>query len=65
MYVVELYDGGWVNRGIRVSFTAPWVSHLFLSDDCVGFMRADVRRAMRLNESLASYSLGYGQSANK
>jgi hypothetical protein len=59
------YDGGWIDRGIRVSPQSPWISHLLFADDCLVFIRADVRSAERLNNILDIYSTGSGQSANK
>lgn len=48
-----------------MGFKAPWISHLLFVDDCLVFMKADVRCANRLNEILNVYSEGSGQQANK
>lgn len=48
-----------------MGLTAPWISHLLFTDDCIVFMKADARSAMMLNEILQAYSLGTWQCANK
>lgn len=63
--MLKNYDGGWIDRGIRVSNRAPWISHQLFADDCLIFMKADHRSASRLNDILENYCLGSGQSANK
>jgi hypothetical protein len=63
--LLKNYDGGWVDRGIRVSPWSPWISHLLFADDCLVFIKADDRSAQRLNTILDIYSTGSGQSANK
>lgn len=62
--MLKNYDGGWIDRGIRVSTRAPWISHLLFANDCLIFMKSDHRSAMRLNSILQDYSSGSGQSAN-
>jgi hypothetical protein len=64
--LLKNYDAGWIDRGIRVSFQAPWISHLLLfADDCLVFMKADERSARRLDEIIEIYSKGSGQKVNK
>ena len=55
------YDGGWIDRGIRVSASAPWISHLLFADDCLIFMKADSRSATRLSNILEQYSVSRGK----
>ena len=59
------FGGAYIDRGVRVSIHAPWVNHLLFADDCLIFMKADSRSAIRLNEILYQYSIGSGQCANK
>ena len=63
--MLKNYDGGCIDIGIRAGMRSPWISHLLFADDCLVFMKADRRSAVRLNEILTAYSLGSGQSANK
>lgn len=63
--MLKSYDGGWIDRGIRVGVHAPWISHLLFADDCLIFMRADGRSVTCLNEILEAYCLGSVQQANK
>lgn len=63
--LLKSYDGGWIDRGIRVNPRAPWITHLFFADDCLVFLRAHVRSAVWLYTILEIYSNGSGQSANK
>ena len=58
--MLQNYNGGWIDRGIRVSNSAPWISHLLFADDCLIFMKVDSRSAIRLNEILHHYSIGSG-----
>jgi hypothetical protein len=58
--LLKNYDGGWIDRGIRVSPMSPWISHLLFADDCLVFMKADARSAVRLNTILDVYSTGSG-----
>jgi hypothetical protein len=48
-----------VLQGIRVGFQAPWVSQLLFADDCLVFLKADTRSAIRLNSILEAYNLGW------
>jgi hypothetical protein len=48
--LLKYYDGGWIDRGIRVSPKSPWISHLLFADDCLVFIKADDRNAGRLND---------------
>lgn len=45
-------DGGWIDTGIRVSTSAPWISFLLFDDGCLVFMKSDARSASRLNAVL-------------
>ena len=54
-----------MDRGIRVSFRSPWVSHLLFADDCLIFISATEESAHRLNEILHIYALCSGQSVNR
>jgi hypothetical protein len=62
---LKYYDGGWIDRGIRVSPKSPWISHLLFAEDCLVFIKADDRNAGRLNDILEIYGTDSGQRANK
>ena len=55
--LLKFYGGIHIDRGIRVSFRAPWVSHLLFADDCLIFISATEESAHRLNEILHIYAL--------
>lgn len=54
-----------IDRGIRVSYRAPWVNHLLFADDSLIFMKADSRCAERLNNILQVYGAASGQCVNR
>ena len=56
---------GQIDRGIRVSFRAPWVNHLLFADDSLIFMTADSQCAGRLNRILQLYGAASGQCVNR
>lgn len=59
------YNGGIVDRGIRVNFRAPWITHLLFADDSLTFIKASTQSATRLNEILRIYAQASGQRVNK
>lgn len=59
------YYGNYVDRGIKVNFRAPWLSHLLFADDSLIFIKADTKSARRLNEILEIYGEALGQSVNR
>uniref|UniRef100_A0A8R7U6B0 Reverse transcriptase domain-containing protein n=1 Tax=Triticum urartu TaxID=4572 RepID=A0A8R7U6B0_TRIUA len=63
--LLNSYGGGVVDRGIRVSFRAPWVSHLLFADDSLIFISATQESADRLNAILLIYATCSGQSVNR
>lgn len=54
-----------ISRGIRVSFHAPWISHLLFANDCLIFTQATKKGAERIAEILDMYNQGSGQMVNK
>ena len=58
------YYGNYIDRGIRVSFRTPWVSHLLFADDSLIFIKASTESASRLNEILGIYGEASGQCVN-
>ena len=63
--MLKNYDGGWVNKGIRPQSSAVWISHFPFVDDYLILKKVDPRSANCLNETLQTYCLNSGQSANK
>ena len=59
------YYGGLVDRGIRVSYKSPWVSHLLFADDSLIFISATQQSAARLNAILEIYGSASGQRINR
>lgn len=55
----------YLSRGVRVGIYAPWISHLLFADDCIVFLEASQRGAVRLQQILHIYSQGSGQLVNK
>ena len=53
--LLKFYGGGHIDRGISVSYRAPWVNHLLFADDSLIFMKADAQSAARLNNILHIY----------
>ena len=39
--LLKFYDDGYIDRGIRVSYGSPWVSHLLFADDSITFFKAN------------------------
>uniref|UniRef100_A0A8R7TX68 Reverse transcriptase domain-containing protein n=1 Tax=Triticum urartu TaxID=4572 RepID=A0A8R7TX68_TRIUA len=54
-----------IDRGIRVSVQAPWVSHLLFADDSLIFISATEESVIRLNEILVIYAACSGQLVNR
>jgi hypothetical protein len=59
------FGGALVDRGIRVSFQAPWINHLLFADDSLIFMSAKVQSGDRLNNILRIYGECSGQCVNR
>ena len=59
------YYGGNIDRGVRVSYRSPWISHLLFADDCLIFLSADTASAQRLNDILRIYGEASGQCVNR
>lgn len=57
--------GGYVDRGIRVSYKSPWVSHLLFTDDSLIFISSKTQSVVRLNEILNIYAALSGQCVNQ
>ncbi|KAL9685292.1 hypothetical protein QQ045_022740 [Rhodiola kirilowii] len=51
-------------QGIRISRSAPVISHMLFVDDCILFVRADVDHIMKLKRVLSIYELISGQQIN-
>jgi hypothetical protein len=50
------FQWGPINKGIRVCHRAPWITHLLFADDSLIFINATVGSAQRLNEILRIYN---------
>ncbi|CAM8933405.1 unnamed protein product [Rhodiola kirilowii] len=51
-------------QGIRMSRSAPYISHLFFADDCILFIKADVDHILKLKKILSVYEEVSGQQIN-
>lgn len=60
-----LKNYGYIDRGVRASFRAPWVSHLLFTDDSLIFINANSQSAERLNSILRVYGEASGQCVNR
>ena len=56
--------GTFIDRGIRVSFRAPWVSHLLFADDNLLLFKASVEGAVAVSNLLDKYCSASGQRVN-
>jgi hypothetical protein len=63
--LLKYYGGDYIDRGIRVSYRSPWVSHLLFADDSLIFISAKQQSAQRLNEILQIYASASGQCVNR
>jgi hypothetical protein len=63
--LLNYYNTGFVDRGIRVCNQAPWITHLLFADDSLIFIGATVQSAARLNEILNMYHQASGQLVNR
>ena len=59
------FGGARINQGIRVSFQAPWVSHLLFADESLIFLKANIQSEEWLNEILHIYATCSGQAMNR
>jgi hypothetical protein len=55
----------YLSRDVRVGVHTPWISHLLFADDCIVFLEASQRGALRLQEVLDIYGCGFGQMVNR
>jgi hypothetical protein len=63
--LLNFYNNGYIDRGMRVSNRAPWITHLLFADDSLIFISANVASATRLNEILNIYNQASGQQVNR
>lgn len=63
--LLKFYGQGYIDRGIRVSYRSPWMSHLLFADDSLIFIIAKSESAARLNEILHIYGSASGQCVNR
>uniref|UniRef100_A0A8R7TRA7 Reverse transcriptase domain-containing protein n=1 Tax=Triticum urartu TaxID=4572 RepID=A0A8R7TRA7_TRIUA len=63
--LLKYYNVGYIDRGIRVSYRSPWVTHLLFADDSLIFISANTQSAERLNEILRIYGEASGQCVNR
>ena len=59
------YGSPHIDKGIRVSFRAPWVNLLLFADDSLIFISATQESADRLNAILLIYATCSGQAVNR
>ena len=62
--LLKYHNGEHIDRGIRVSYRSPWVTHLLIADDSLIFISATSQSAVRLNEILRIYGEASGQYVN-
>lgn len=62
--LLKFYNGGTVDKGLRVSYRSPWVTHLLFADDSLIFIDAKDQSALRLNEILRIYGDASDQRVN-
>ena len=56
--MLQNYNGGWIDRGIRVSNVAPWISHLLFADDTMLLFHASGQQVNLLTQgSVPSFFL--------
>lgn len=55
----------YISRGVRVSRSTPWISHLLFADDYLIFTPATKKGADRVAAILEDYNRGSGQLVNK
>ena len=48
MALLHHYNGGVVDRGVRVCARAPWISHLLFADDSLIFINADDQKCLQI-----------------
>jgi hypothetical protein len=59
------YNHGYVDRGMRVCNRSPWITHLLFADDSLILINASVASASRLNAILEIYNAGSGQLVSR
>ena len=47
--LLKYYGGGYIDRGVRVSYKPPWVNHLLFADDSLIFIATKNESASHLN----------------
>lgn len=63
--LLKAYRPNFIDKGIRVSNKAPWISHLLLADGSLIFIGAKKENARRLNDILRIYNECSGQKENR
>lgn len=63
--LLNYYNGGTIDRGLRVSYRSPWVSHLLFADDSLIFINASSQSVLRLNKIMRIYGDASGQCVNR
>jgi hypothetical protein len=59
------YNNGYIDRGMRVCNRSPWITHLLFADDSLIFINACGASAARLNGILTIYNQASGQQVNR
>jgi hypothetical protein len=62
--LLNFYNNGYIDMGMRVCNRAPWITHLLFDDDSLIFINANVASATRLNEILNIFNQASGQQVN-
>ena len=63
--LLKYYNGGTIDRGLRVNYRSSWVTHLLFADDSLIFINASNPSALRLNDILRIYGEASGQCINR
>ena len=63
--LLKYYSGVTIDKGLRVSYRSPWVTHLLFADDSLIFINAKAESSYRLNEILRIYGDASGKRVNR